>query len=113
MTNKEFNEECNKEIRRYLQEASQKYEAEEKERIYNRYVPENDIEMAIRAIEATYKILYNSTQEEWNNYVKTYEYTPTGQTLRHIGKLLHLFYDMKYETKKDVYYNLCKIIGGD
>ena len=31
MTNKEFNEECNKEIGRYLQEDEQKYEAEEKD----------------------------------------------------------------------------------
>lgn len=112
MTNKEFNEECNKEIRRYLEEANEKYEAEEKERIYAKYNPENDIEIAIKAVEA-YKVLYDSETEEWEKYVKAYEYTPTGQTLRHIGKLLHLFYDMKYETKRDIYYHLCKIIGGE
>lgn len=112
MTNKEFNEECNKEIRRYLQEVDEEYETEEKERIYSRYNPENDIEMVIKAVEA-YKILYDSTPEEWYNYVKSYERTPTGQALKHIGKIFHLFYDMKYETKRDIYYHLCKIVGGE
>ena len=84
----------------------------ENEEIYSKYNPENDIEMIIKSIEA-YKILYDSTPEEWNNYVRVYERTPTGQALRQIGKLFHLFYDMKYEIKRDVYYHLCRIIGGE
>lgn len=80
--------------------------------IYDRFSPENDIEMLIKGIEA-YKITYDSTQEEWNNYVKIYKHIPTGKILRHIGKLFHMFYDMKYETKRDVYYHLCKIIGDE
>lgn len=112
MTNKEFNEECNKEIRRYIQEANEKYDAEEKERIYGRYNPEKDMEIIIKAIEA-YKILYDNTPEEWKKYIKSYKDTPTDQALRYIGKIFHLFHAMEYETKQETFYHLCKIIGGE
>lgn len=112
MTTKEFNDECNKEIRRYIQEADRKIETEEKKRIFDRFRPENDIEMAVKALEA-YKILYDSTPEYWDENMIKYERTPTGEVLKHIGKLFHLFYDMKYDSKREVYYNLCKIIGDD
>lgn len=111
MTTKEFIEECNKEIRRYLQEADEKYETEEKERICARYTPENDIELIIKAIEV-YKMLYDSTPKEWGDCVKRYEDSPEGSILRHIDKLFHLIHDMEYETKKEAFYQLYKIVGG-
>lgn len=112
MDRREFWDDCNKEIRRMLREADKKLEEEEKERIYDKFRTENNIEMIVKALTA-FKMIYDGTVEEWDKIMIKYEHTPTGESLKYMSELFHLFSSLKYEVKREVYYNLCKIIGDE
>ena len=112
MTNQEFYDNCNKEIMQYIQKGVEEYERERKESIYNRFKSESDADLIIKAVQA-YKLMYEGDSEEWDSYVETYNGTPTGKVLRCVGELFDLIQDMKYKTKRDVFYHICKIIGDE
>ena len=110
MTNQDFYDNCNKEIMRYIKDGVKEYERERKESIYNRFKAESDADLIIKAVQA-YKLMYEDDSEEWVMYVEKYSGTPTDKVLRRVGELFDLIQDMKYKTKRDVFYHICKIIG--
>lgn len=112
MTNQEFYDNCNKEIMYYIKEGVKEYERERKESIYNRFKSESDADLIIKAVQA-YELMYEGDSEEWCVYVETYNGTPTGKVFRCVGELFDLIQGMKYKTKRDVFYHICKIIGGE